>query len=372
MRTHSRQIPEFERDENWPIESGVVRLPGVSASPAPSAQRLRRLTNGALSLARRRILSSQRARTVAYAIKNRSAFGDLRQHDRMLADRVRTDAYWAGIQKHVAPGDVVVDLGTGTGVLALFAARAGASRVHAIEHGPMAEVAEAVVLDNRVHTVEVHRLHSRSFQLPERVDAIVHEQIGEAMFDERVVENIAELRDRVLKPGGMILPARLQLCIEPVQLTDAARLPFASQQQLHGIDFRALEPYAAQQPPAYRYLVHRPFPLERFLSATREPAVSVDLHTAVASDLPSELSFEREVSADGILDGMVVYFNAGFDDELWFTSSPDAEPTSWGSPLLRIESRPVRAGDTIVFALRARQLVTPSSWEWTVTVRPRT
>lgn len=342
----------------------------MSASSAPSAQRLRRLSQGALTHARQRILSSDRARTIAYAIKNRSSFGDLRQHDRMLADRVRTEAYWAGIQKHVAPGDVVVDLGTGTGVLALFAARAGAGRVHAIEHGPMAEVAEAVARDNGVDTVEVHRMHSRSFELPERVDAIVHEQIGEAMFDERVVENVAELRDRVLKPGGKILPARLQLCIEPVQLTDAARVPFAYQQQLHGIDFRALEPYAAEQPPAYRYQVHRPFPLERFLSA-REPAVSIDLHTAVASDLPKELSFEREVTTDGILDGMAVYFNAGFDDELWFTSSPDAEPTSWGSPLLRIESRPVRAGDTIAFALRARQLVTPSSWEWTVTVRPR-
>jgi hypothetical protein len=59
--------------------------------------------------------------------------------------------------------------------------------------------------------------------------------------------------------------------------------------------------------------------------------------------LPTEISYRREVLADGVLDGLCVYFAAGFDPERWFTSSPAAPPTSWGSPLLRVEQRPVKS-----------------------------
>jgi protein arginine N-methyltransferase 1 len=287
----------------------------------------------------------------------------------MLADRVRVDSYWEGLQKHVRAGDVVVDLGTGTGVLAIFAARAGAGKVHAIEHGPMAEVAQAIAGDNGADAVQVHRVHSRSFELPDGADVIVHEQIGEALFDERVVENVGELRDRVLKPGGRILPARLALYIEPVQVRGGARRPYAWQQRLHGIDFRALEPFARREPQAYHYTVLRPFPFEQFLTETAA-VVSVDLHTATTADLPAQISWRRPVISDGILDGFVVYFTAAFDDELAISSSPADPYTHWGGPLLRVESRPVRAGDELEFALSAKELSAPSTWEWTVTVHP--
>lgn len=329
--------------------------------------RAKELIHDTASALKRQAARSPRLRKVVYAVRNRQLFADLAQHDRMLADRVRTEAYWAGLQKHVKPGDVVVDLGTGSGVLAFFAARAGAQRVHAIEHGPMADVAEAVARDNGLDNVEIHRMHSGSFRVGQPVDVIVHEQIGEALFDERVVDNVADLRDRVLKPGGLILPARLQLYIEPVQMTDQARTPFAWEQKLHGIDFRAIEPFGSRQDHGYRYPVLRPFPFERFLTEP-EPVVAVDLHTCTAADLPRTITYTRTVTSDGILDGMAVYFRAGFDDEIWFTSSPDQEPTSWGSPLLRVASRPVRAGDTIELRLTAEDLAAPRTWDWEVKV----
>jgi type I protein arginine methyltransferase len=280
----------------------------------------------------------------------------------MLADRARNDAYWAALGKHLSPGDLVIDVGAGSGVLSLFAARHGA-RVHAVEHGPIVKLAEQVARDNGVTSIEFHRSHSQRLELPEQADAIIHEQIGDALFDERVVTNIADLRDRLLKPGGRIHPHLLALYIEPVEVREDLRAPFAWQQELHGLRFEALEPLREKQKPGYLYRSFRPFPFERFLCRP-EPVVSVDLLTVRPADLPTEISYERTVESDGILDGYCVYFDAFFDDEIGFTSSPEARATNWANPLLRVAPRPVRAGQALRFSLRARDLAEPRSWEW--------
>lgn len=304
------------------------------------------------------------ARRLAYALRNRATFTDLYQHDRMLADRVRLDAYHAGLNAHVRRGDVVVDLGTGTGVLAFLAARAGARVVHGIEHGPMIELARELAAANRIGNVELHRMHSRRFSLPERADVIVHEQIGDALFDEQVVANIVDLRERVLAPGGRILPGRLQLFIEPIQLAEGFRAPYAWQQtDLYGLDFSALAALRDRQPHGYRYRVFRPLPFERFL-CDPEPVLTVDLHAIAADGLPRRIAYERRVERGGWFDGFCVYFAAWFDDQLGFSSSPDGPGTNWATPLLRVASRRVEPGEAIRLDLRAADLADPRTWRW--------
>src|SRR5687767_824071 len=62
-------------------------------------------------------------RRLYYSMVNADAFDDLFWHDLMLADTVRVDHYARAIAKHVRPGMVVLDLGTGSGVLACLAAQ---------------------------------------------------------------------------------------------------------------------------------------------------------------------------------------------------------------------------------------------------------
>lgn len=277
----------------------------------------------------------------------------------MLADRVRTENYWRAIEKHVNPGDVVVDLGTGTGVLALFAAKQGA-QVHAIEHGPILAAARAVAADNGIENIEFHAVHSGKFELPGKADVILHEQIGEAAYDERVVENIADLRDRVLKPDGMILPAKLDLFIEPVELGENQRVPFVWEENLHGIDFRAIKGLAE---PSHRYLyrVTHPFPFGKLLCVP-EPVVEIDLMTANASDLPTRIIYERPAASDGWFDGYCVYLATAFDEEIGFDTSPASPYTHWGAPLLRVPPRQVEAGEPIRLDLTAGDLAAPATW----------
>jgi type I protein arginine methyltransferase len=311
---------------------------------------------------RDRIVDSERGQRLIYELRNRRLFADLFQHDRMLADAPRTEAYWTAFAKHLGSGDEVIDLGAGTGVLSMFAAKQGA-HVHAIEHGPIIEAAQAVVADNGLEDqIEFHRINSRRFELSHKVDAIIHEQIGDALFDERVIDNIADLRDRLLKPGGRIYPSLLSLYIEPVQLREDMRAPFAWRQQLHGIDFRKIEDFA-ELSHDYLYRLFRPFPFGHLL-AEPEPVVTIDLATATPADLPKSIEYERPVVAEGHFDGYCVYLTASFDDEIWFTTSPEAPATNWANPLLRVDSRRVALGDTIALSLTADDLATPASWRW--------
>jgi type I protein arginine methyltransferase len=310
---------------------------------------------------RERLAQSERAQRLLYEMRNRRMFSDFFQHDRMLADRARIESYWEAFEKHIGEGDVVIDIGAGTGVLSFFAASQGA-QVHAVEHGPVIEAAKAVARDNGIDNVEFHRANSRALELPVKADAIIHEQIGDALFDERAVENIADARDRLLKPGGKIYPALLDLYIEPVQLRDDLRAPFAWEQRLHGVDFGAIEEFA-ELSHSYLYKSLRPFPFGQFLSRP-EPVVSIDLQTANAADLPTEISYLRPVTASGILDGFCVYFEARFDEEIGFSSSPELPTTNWANPFLRVRSHPVEQGEEIALELTADDLATPRTWDW--------
>lgn len=323
-----------------------------------------RILDSSLALSER-LARSARVQRLTYELRNRRLFSDLFEHDEMLADRVRTDAYWVAIEKHIGEGDVVIDLGSGTGVLAFFAAKQGAT-VHAVEHGPIIEAARAVARANRAHEVTFHNLNSRRLRLPETADAVVHEQLGNALFDERVIENVADLRGRLLKPGGRIYPGFLDLYIEPVQLCDDMRMPFAWQQRLHGVDFRAIEEFT-EMSNSYLYKPLRPFPFGHLLCEPK-PVLSIDLHTATAADLPKQISYQRPVVAPGVFDGYCVYFDARFDDELRLTSSPESPITSWRTPFLRVRARPVELDEEIGLELAADDLAAPSSWQWEIVV----
>jgi protein arginine N-methyltransferase 1 len=315
----------------------------------------------------RRLATVPFVRRVMYPLRNQRGFTNLYEHDKMLADHVRVDTYAEAIAKQVSPGDVVVDLGTGSGVLAFLAAHSGARVVHAIDHSSFIASAREVAADNGITNVEFHQTHSANFHPSSRVDVIVHEQIGEALFDERMVESILDLRDRVLKPGGRIIPARFELHVDPVELIDDAVVPFGWELTLHGIDFRTLEKASSLQRRRYwRRLVYGNQVSRQLCDAA--PLFEIDLEAATSTALPTSLRRRARVSQAGRIDGLCVSFVARFDDELYIDSSPFApherRPTSFMNPLLRVETLKVDVGDELELTLDASDLATPGTWNW--------
>ena len=100
-------------------------------------------------------------------------------HIAMLNDRRRTASFLAAIRRVVRPGDVVVDVGTGTGVLAIAAAQAGAARVYAVEATGIGKLAEANFRANGLQDrITLVPGWSMQVTLPERADVLVSEVIG--------------------------------------------------------------------------------------------------------------------------------------------------------------------------------------------------
>lgn len=304
---------------------------------------------------------------MAYKIRNRQQFSNLQGHEMMLADRKRVDAYAAALPRIIKPTDVVLDLGTGTGVLAFLAARAGARSIHAVEHSPIINVAERVAKANDVTNIVFHQVHSSLLRLEQPVDVLVHEQMGNALFEERMVTNIADLRDRILKPGGAIVPSHFEFFVEPVCVKAPYVVPFIWQQNLDGIDYTVLRDSAGDQPAEYRRIGLNPDRLD--LPLTRpSPALRVDLRTISPRDLPTVLELERIIESAGTVHGLGVWFRAFLDD----TSIIDVTPfgrsnSSWLTPLLRLEEPlAVVPGDRLRIRLETETLEALDTWSWTV------
>jgi precorrin-6B methylase 2 len=128
-------------------------------------------------------------------------------HRTMIRDHVRTDAFRRAIEAVVRPGDVVLDVGAGTGILSVFAARAGATRVYALERTTIAVLAQEIADANGVgDIVRVVQGDAAEVDPPERVDVIVSEWLGGFGIDEGMLVPVIEARDRWLKPGGVMVP----------------------------------------------------------------------------------------------------------------------------------------------------------------------
>ena len=151
----------------------------------------------------------------------RVAERDLVYHAGMLADHVRVEVFLEAVRALVRPGDVVIDAGTGSGVLAVAAARAGARRVYAIESGGIADIAARVFADNGVaDRVQLVRGDARLVALPEHADVLITETIGANPFDEGILDVVRALK-RQLRPGARLLPAAVSLLVAPLAMPDA-------------------------------------------------------------------------------------------------------------------------------------------------------
>lgn len=143
---------------------------------------------------------------------------ELDEHRQYLEDRARVSAFRRAINETVQPGDVVLDLGCGTGILGLLASKAGARRVYSVDEGGMAELAREIGRANRVDDkVIVIKGLSTRINLPEPVDVVVADQIGRFGFEAGVLEYFGDARRRLLKPGGRAVPCGIDLWVAPIE-----------------------------------------------------------------------------------------------------------------------------------------------------------
>jgi protein arginine N-methyltransferase 1 len=131
----------------------------------------------------------------------------IRDYAGMLADEVRMRAYERALASEITPGALVLDLGAGTGVFALMAARLGARRVVAVEPNDAIQVAREIAAANGLgDRIEFIQDVSTSLALDERADVIVSDLRGVTPLHLQHVPSIIDARERLLVPSGRMIP----------------------------------------------------------------------------------------------------------------------------------------------------------------------
>jgi len=139
------------------------------------------------------------------------SYAELYHQKQMLMDHNRMRAYHDAIMlnKPLFEGKTVLDVGTGSGVLAMWAAQAGAAKVYAVEFTDMANHAKALVERNDLSgTVEVLQTSVEDLDLGDvKVDIIISEWMGYFLLRESMVDSLIRARNRWMKPGGTLFPS---------------------------------------------------------------------------------------------------------------------------------------------------------------------
>ena len=139
---------------------------------------------------------------------------------RCLADEARTSALKSAIVSTVKPGDVVADLGTGTGVLGLFAAHAGAKKVYAVDISPILvrHLRRIVSANNLDNIVEVIQADAKTVNLPQELDVLIIEMLTTGLIDEDQLAVLNNMWNRNLVDGHTkFIPCRFSTFAELIE-----------------------------------------------------------------------------------------------------------------------------------------------------------
>ena len=275
-----------------------------------------------------------------------NAYAQLSVHRWMLRDRIRNEAYRRAIAHVVKPGDVVLDMGAGTGILSIFAAAAGARRVYAVERTAVAGVARRVIECNgHAERIEVFQADLENVTLPEKADVIVSEWMGGFGVDENLLAALIMARDRWLNVRGKIVPGRVTAVLAPAAIPDFDEAIAYWRSRPHDVDMSVIASMTTQE--TFHTQTHL---TPDALVADPQAMWSHDPYTCSLAEadhsFATKLTFEA--SRAGLISGFVAWFTAEMGDGETLTNAVGAPETHWGRTLFPLDSAiEVKAGTPI-------------------------
>ena len=317
FETYAPRFKGRERLDHMAVLAELMLDKGLRADAARVCQMVLAESDG-------QSLAAQRARFVLSSTVPR-------WHYDILRDRPRLDAYARAIQAVVKPGMLVLDIGTGSGILAMMAARAGAELVVACEREPMlAEVATAIVARNGLSDrVRVINKESTMLQighdLPRQVDCVISEVISADLLSENVLRTMAAARN-LMTEAAPTVPRRGAIHVALVQ--SEPRFP-ETIDTIAGFDLSLFN--AVMQPNYFCGTV----PPDALLS-DGACLFSVDL-SGHDTRVTAQASTQVRVQESGVAVGILQWIEIDLADGVSLETGTGAPSWSWGqsfSPLL--------------------------------------
>lgn len=268
-----------------------------------------------------------------------------RWHFPMLQDKPRNDAYAAAIRRAVGSDHHVLEIGTGSGLLAMLAARAGARRVTTCEMvAVIAAAARRVIAANGLaDRIQVVTGRSQDLEvgrdIEEAGDVLVSEIIGNDFLSEGVLAAVADARKRLLNADAVIIPASAGIRMALAGGAEIER--FLTAGVYDGLDLRAFDKF---RPVVLS--VPETIPLTPLSDAA--DVFSFDF-TRDASFAPDRRSIALGATASGRCHGVVQWIRLNLDAETTFENTPFGPHRSHWEPMLHAFPHPVevKAGDVV-------------------------
>jgi protein arginine N-methyltransferase 7 len=254
-------------------------------------------------------------------------------HNNMLRDERRNRAFEAAIKRAVRPESRVLDIGAGTGLLAMMAARAGAGRVVSCEMNPaVADVAtEIVALNGYADRVRVLSAKSTDLDaetdLGGRVDLIVSEIVSNNLLSEDVLPTMTDAVARLLAPGGRVIPESGQIV---VSLADWDGYGEDEIEHVAGFDMRP-----------FNRLMQHPLRLkvgDEGIELRGEPATLFGFDFASAEPWSGQRASVELVADGNYVNGVIQWIRLKLDDRTSYENRPRPDTrSSWAALFLPFE-----------------------------------
>lgn len=286
-------------------------------------------------------------------------------YGRMAMDGVRMDAYTRALERAVRPGCTVLDVGAGTGILSLFAARLGA-RVHAVDPSSAILLLDALAKENGLgDRITVHRKSSLELVLPERVDVVVADLRGNTPLIEPNVEVLHDAKKRLLAPDGALIPLRDRLFVAAVESDDLTNRLAKGHRAFERLGFTGSAAKSAVVNAVYSDASSGLNAASVLTSAASWSAI--DYGEAPPGILEGTVSVETRRGGTAV--GLAVWFEGTIAEGIVVDTAPGNDLVYGRSFLPFEEAVALRAGDRVDLTLRAD--VNGKRWAWDTTLRDR-
>jgi SAM-dependent methyltransferase len=278
-------------------------------------------------------------------------------HRTLLSDVAAQSAFRKAILATICGGEAVLDLGTGTGIHAMFACQAGARTVYAVDQSPVIELAQVVCeVNGFADRITFHHGAAEDVELPERVDVITA-HLG--LADTLAI--LPKVRAKHLRPGGIVIPASIDLFCAPLDSVPAYKQILFWDQLQYGLDFRPVRSFATHS---------------RYACRINSDELLCDGIQLICFDLINsvdelDIKAEFEITRGGILHGIAMWYVEHLSNDITISTGPPSSlhPKLWPNQFFPCETPAwVHRGDRVTVRFRAGAALT-SDWNWEITVR---
>ena len=269
-------------------------------------------------------------------------------HEEMLKDEVRTLTYRNSMlnNKHLFKDKIVLDIGCGTGILSMFAKKAGAKHVYGIDMSSIIDHAKTIVKDNGMEdSITLIKGKVEEVELPvDKVDIIISEWMGYCLLYESMLDTVLFARDKWLQPEGLMFPDKASLYMTAIEDHEYKEQKIYWWDSVYGFDMSAIRQIAISEP-----LVDVVDAKQVVTDACMMK--EIDLKTIKVEELNFKVPFKIHSRRNDYIHAFVCFFNVEFSachKRTGFSTGPESRYTHWKQTVFYLkDTLTVKSGEEI-------------------------